>query len=123
MESFLFIGHPTFRFLNYSVDEFFVGLIDIFKAVLAMRTVVYRLMTSQPLTIRAGNFFRSLGLIEYIGILERFRRTFSSDRSMQAFYDGSSRAIPAYYVGQLEQRLGRYAPLLDAQDRMALSDD
>jgi hypothetical protein len=120
---YYFHPFPTLRFKNYSINEFFDGLIKLFSAALTWRMIGRRLTVNQPVSLRAANILRSVDLVPYINTLQNYKKVLNENTAVRAFYDGVSDAIPAYYDAVLDRRLGRYAHILGSRERHFISVD
>lgn len=117
---FYFNPVPTLRIKNYAPIEFFGHLADLFQASISPGLARRRMRAKIPLMARALHLLRTAETAAYVRTLRGFRDLLASDASVRLFNEGQTRAIPEAYHRFLDQRLGRYAPLLPRAEREAL---
>lgn len=103
---------------NYEPVEYYDLLVQIMEAATSLWPIVRRVSARNPFLIRLAHLSQSLSyrtqLAEMRDIRDRLRR----DRHFRDFHNSRAVPLPEFYHHRFEQRLGRYAELLDRRDRV-----
>src|SRR5260370_25221536 len=107
---------------NYAWRDFYDHVIDLTKYTFSKRAIVNRFRATPALIPRWMNVVRAVssegfGRIRYHSEL---RRPLDADGDVQGYFEGTTRKLPEFYVGQVRRDLG---PLWDWLPAGALEHD
>jgi hypothetical protein len=107
---------------NYAWRDFYDHVIDLTKYTFSKRAIVNRFRATPAMIPRWMNVVRAVssegfGRIRYHSEL---RRRLDADRDVQGYFEGTTRKLPEFYVGQVRRDLG---PLWDWLPEGALEHD
>ena len=102
---------------HYSAEEYYRHLISIHETLVAPSAWLRRLTTRQRLPIKFIHGLRSYAAIRELRELQQIHRQLLTDPDFSAFHEGESDSLPAFYMQEIDRRLGSYASLLEPSDR------
>ena len=116
---FLFYYNPylVFRPKHYGVLEYYEMLDDVFREMNTAGAWARRLTNGTHWIVKAIHSVQAAGAWSERSEFRRIARLLRRDPDLLAFHEGERRELPAFYRRRFDQRLGRYADLLDEADR------
>lgn len=106
------------RLRNYEPIEFYSRLIDLLGASTSARLTARRILTRDHVALNLARLAQTSAVRHDLNEMRRFRTELGRDAGLRAFHDGRDVALPELYNHHLNTRLGRYAELLSARDRI-----
>ena len=103
---------------NYDPITFYDRFINLLSASTSGSLTVKRLLSHDHVALKIGRLAQTSAVRHDIREMRLIRDEIQRDRRMRAFHEGRSVALPEFYNRHLDQRLGRYAELLTAADRI-----
>jgi len=110
--SFYYMPHLAMTLKNYSLEEYYDGMIQLYAAANAWRMLPSRVAGTPSYTVKFMNVLRTFGGQGILSQLRGVRARLQDDDEFLAFHEGRSRKLPAYYRRRYVERLGRYAELI-----------
>ena len=102
---------------NYHPIDYYAKLTDLYTVMTSSRMMVSRVFTEGPPALRVLHVLRSLAMKLFLSAFRRIGSMLKADRSFLDFHEGRSVALPDYYRGVFERKLGAYAALLSPAER------
>ncbi len=116
---FLFYYNPYLVFVpkHYGVIEYYDLLIEVFAEMNTAGSWRRRLGNGTHWLVKAIHSVQAAGAWSEIKEFKRIRQMLASDANFLAFHERRSDRLPDFYHQRFEQRLGRYAELLEPDER------
>ena len=114
--SFYYAPHVVVRPLHYTTLDFYDKLIQIYRAITSSRLLVRRVRSAANWRYAALHVLRTAATRGEVKTLEKLRNAIASDPQMNAFHEGRSAKLPAYYRRVLNEQMGPYAELFSEDD-------
>ena len=103
---------------NYDPITFYDRFINLLSASTSGSLTEKRLLSRDHVALKIGRLAQTSAVRHDIREMRLIRDEIQRDPRMRAFHEGRSVALPGFYNRHLDQRLGRYAELLTAADRI-----
>jgi hypothetical protein len=101
---------------HYDVVTYYQHLVRISEAATAVRAIVRRVVTRNPLPVRLAHLSQSLSYRTQLGEMRTVLSLLRADHRFRAFHENRTTELPAFYRQRLRHRLGRYSELLTEND-------
>lgn len=108
----------AFVLKHYDPVEFYDHFIGLLDTSTSMKVTATRLLSRDHPVLKLGRLAQTSAVRRDIREMRTIRDEIRRDTRMQAFHTGRSTALPDFYQRHLDQRLGCYASLLSAEDRI-----
>ncbi len=119
---FYYAPYSVMKIRHYHPAAYYRRLIELFEHSSSYRMLRRRLRARRTRTERAVDIARTLSTRAEIAEYRRLLRTIEIDREMRAFHEGTRRELPGFYKAEYARGLGRYADLLDDDERRPVLD-
>lgn len=103
---------------NYDPITFYDQFIDLLAASTSAALTIKRLLPRGHSALKIARLGQTSAVRHDIREMRLIRDEIRQDPRMRAFHEGRAVALPDFYNRHLDQRLGRYAELLTAADRI-----
>jgi hypothetical protein len=115
--SFYYTPYLVTTLTHYHPIEYYDKLTDLYTVMTSSRMMLDRVATNGPAALRALHVLRSLAMKKFVWEFRRIGERLRTDAQFRSFHEGRSAALPDYYRGVYEKRLGAYASLLSPAER------
>lgn len=108
----------AFVMKNYDPITFYDLFIDLLSASTSAALTIKRIASRGHAALKIARLGQTSAVRHDISEMRLIRDEIRQNPLMRAFHEGRSAALPDFYNRHLDQRLGRYAELLTAADRI-----
>jgi hypothetical protein len=107
---------------HYDPVSFYRHLVRIQSAITSWAALLRRVASPAPGAVRLAHAVQTLSFREQAQQTRAILNLLETDRGFRAFHDGGRVPLPEFYQRHFRQRLGRYADLISAADRIPVLD-
>lgn len=114
---FYYAPYSVTKIRHYDPCTYYRRLIELFDHCSSREMLVRRLKAARTKTGKLVNVARILSIRAEIKQYQRILRELETDAELRGFHEGAHRRLPIFYRAEYARGLGRYANLLDDEER------